>query len=280
MKLITLKLYSSIIDAEIDKGFLESHQISSFIKDDNIINTTGYINTFGGVKLQVKESELEEAIQILKQNTTLKSDKISLIFDIDGTLWNACPSSAKALTQGLKSLGENLELSSQQIESVAGRPYEECIETLLPGLMKKHPNLKNIFNEYEKEIIQKEGGVFYEGVIQGIKKLSEQYPIYLISNCQDWYLELFLKISQLTPYIQDYDCNGMSHLPKNEMISNMIQKHALQNAVYIGDTAGDEKAAAQANTTFIFAAYGFGQAQNPHLSFNSFQELVDHFDHE
>jgi phosphoglycolate phosphatase len=198
----------------------------------------------------------------------------ALIFDIDGTLWNACAASAKGWNNALVKLGIEQSVTAKQIESVAGLPFEDCIETLLPGLMNAHPHLLAALNEGELEVVEIEGGIFYEGVLDGIKLLSESHQIFLVSNCQDWYLKLFLELSGLEPLLAGYDCNGLSGLPKHDMLTNMISKYDLKNPVYIGDTASDEAACKQANLDFIHVSYGFGTTVNKCLSFDSFAAFV------
>jgi phosphoglycolate phosphatase len=201
----------------------------------------------------------------------------ALIFDIDGTLWNACAASAKGWNNALVKLGIEQTVTAKQIESVAGLPFEDCIETLLPGLMNAHPHLLSALNEAELEVVENEGGIFYEGVLDGIKLLSESHQIFLVSNCQDWYLKLFLELSGLEPFLDGYDCNGLSGFPKHQMLTNMISKYDLKNPVYIGDTASDEAACKQANLDFIHVCYGFGTTVNKCLSFDAFAALVGYF---
>jgi phosphoglycolate phosphatase len=198
----------------------------------------------------------------------------ALIFDIDGTLWNACAASAKGWNNALVKMGIEQTVTAKQIESVAGLPFEDCIETLLPGLMNAYPHLLAALNEAELEVVENEGGIFYEGVLDGIKLLSESHQIFLVSNCQDWYLKLFLELSGLEPLLAGYDCNGLSGLPKYDMLTNMISKYDLKNPVYIGDTASDEAACKQANLDFIHVSYGFGTTVNKCLSFDSFAAFV------
>lgn len=200
----------------------------------------------------------------------------ALIFDIDGTLWNACAASAKGWNNALVKLGIEQTVTDKQIESVAGLPFEDCIETLLPGLMNAYPHLLAALNEAELEVVEIEGGIFYEGVLDGIKLLSESHQIFLVSNCQDWYLKLFLELSGLEPLLAGYDCNGLSGLPKHDMLTNMKNKYDLKNPVYIGDTASDEAACKQANLDFIHVSYGFGTTVNKCLSFDSFAAFVDY----
>jgi phosphoglycolate phosphatase len=201
----------------------------------------------------------------------------ALIFDIDGTLWNASAASAKGWNNALVKMGIEQTVTAKQIESVTGLPFEDCIETLLPGLLSAHPHLLAALNEAELEVVEIEGGIFYEGVLDGIKLLSESHQIFLVSNCQDWYLKLFLELSGLKPFLISYDCNGLSGLPKHDMLTNMKNKSALKNPVYIGDTASDEAACKQANLDFIHVSYGFGTTVNKCLSFDSFAALVGYF---
>jgi phosphoglycolate phosphatase len=84
----------------------------------------------------------------------------ALIFDIDGTLWNACEASAKGWNTASIKLGIEKAVTAKQIESVAGLPFEDCIETLLPGLMSAHPHLPAALNEGELEVVENEGGIF------------------------------------------------------------------------------------------------------------------------
>jgi phosphoglycolate phosphatase len=201
----------------------------------------------------------------------------AIIFDIDGTLWNACPATAKAWNIGLNKLGIDKYITPEQVESVTGNPNETCIDLLLPRLKNKYPSLLATLEKYEMEVIKSEGGKFYDGVLEGIKELASDYRLFLVSNCQSWYLDLFLKLSGLKPYIAGFDCHGTSGKPKNEMLSNIKSNYFLNNPVYIGDTAGDENAAYLANIDFIHVLYGFGSSKKESRKFNSFAALLDYF---
>jgi phosphoglycolate phosphatase len=97
-----------------------------------------------------------------------------------------------------------------------------------------------------------------------------------VSNYQEWYLNLFLELSGLRPVISGFDCYGRSGLPKNEMLSKMKRNHFINNRVYIGDTASDEKAAELAGFAFIFASWGFGKPEGTPETVKSITELLDH----
>ncbi|PKL48720.1 MAG: hypothetical protein CVV42_08740 [Candidatus Riflebacteria bacterium HGW-Riflebacteria-2] len=200
----------------------------------------------------------------------------AVIFDIDGTLWNASQASATGWNAGLAKLNIDIKITVEQIESVAGNPYEKCVDILLPGLRERYPNLLETLNTCEIEVVKTAGGIFYAGVLEGIKTIADSYRIFLVSNCQDWYMKLFLQFSGLEPLLTGYDCHGMSEQPKHEMFARLISRFALKNPVYVGDTAGDERAAHLAGIDFIHAAYGFGSLTTGTVSCPSFPAVVVH----
>jgi phosphoglycolate phosphatase len=198
----------------------------------------------------------------------------ALIFDIDGTLWNASPASAKGWNLGLAKLGIDRKVSSEQIERVAGNPYEKCVDILLPGLRARYSALLDTLNDCEIEAVKSDGGEFFDGVMEGITQLASEHKIFLVSNCQEWYLNLFLDFSGFRSMLAGFDCHGMSGLPKNEMLSRIKNNHSLDNPVYIGDTASDETAAKLANIAFVYVSWGFGRPEGEPKTVHSFTELV------
>ncbi len=202
----------------------------------------------------------------------------AIIFDVDGTLWNACPATAKSWNQGLKKFGITANITAKQVEEVTGNPNEICIELVMPGLLKKYPPLLTTLKKTELEVIKAEGGTFYDGVIEGVKKLASSHKIFLVSNCPDWYMKLFLKFSGLEPVLAGFDCHGMSGKPKHEMLAKIKNNYCLNNPVYVGDTEGDESAANLAGMDFIHVSYGFGSPTKKAVNFNSFATLLDYFE--
>jgi len=206
----------------------------------------------------------------------MKND--SIIFDLDGTLWNACSTSAEGWNEGLKSLGITAKkVTTEDIARVVGKPYDQCIEILFPELVKEYKNLKEVLNLYEEKAVKGKGGIIYDGVAEGMEKLSKFYKLFIVSNCSEWYLELFFKFCDIKRYIKDATCYGKAQLSKDEMIVKIKNDYGLKNPVYIGDIAGDQKAANSAGVDFVHVAYGFGEPEMPCLSLPFFNDLVRHF---
>lgn len=100
--------------------------------------------------------------------------------------------------------------------------------------------------------IDARGGQIYAHVVDGIPRLRQDYKIFLVSNCQKWYLDAFFKHSQLRDLFDDVLCLGESGRTKKDNISEMVRRNALKNAVYIGDTHWDQEAAFYSGVKFIF----------------------------
>ena len=80
-KLITIATFSQEIEAHLSKIRLESEGIECFIADEYIVTMNWlYSNAVGGVKLKVKESDVERTIEILRQepvSTDSVGDRVS-----------------------------------------------------------------------------------------------------------------------------------------------------------------------------------------------------------
>ena len=67
-RLITIASFSQPIEAHLTKTRLEADGIECFIFDEHIVRMNWlYSNAIGGVKLQVKEPDVERSIEILQQ---------------------------------------------------------------------------------------------------------------------------------------------------------------------------------------------------------------------
>lgn len=201
----------------------------------------------------------------------------AIIFDLDGTLWDASGVTAAGWNNALVKMNlDQHQIDHVAVKNVSGKPFGECVEILFGNI----PGID--VNELEKQIDLEEEKIFttlqgeiYSGVEIGLPVLSEKYPLFLVSNCQSWYLQLFLDQFKLEKYFTDHDCNGNANQQKPEMIQGLIKKHNLQNALYVGDTTGDRNACLAAGVAFGYADYGFGEVDEADLTFRNFEELVD-----
>ena len=122
--------------------------------------------------------------------------------------------------------------------------------------------------------MEKEEGTLYGNVENVLQELSQKYKLYIVSNCQDGYIEVFYKYHNLEKYFLDYENPGRTGLSKGENINLIIERNNLSNPVYVGDTEGDLKAARFAGIPFVYAKYGFGQVSEYELVIDNFEDLL------
>jgi len=201
----------------------------------------------------------------------------ALIFDLDGTLWDAAAASTYGWNIALEKLGLTTRITVDDIRSVSGTPFDQCVATLLPELHPAAEATIAFIDEHERFGIEAVGGTLYEGVGEGLRALAARYRLFLVSNCPNWYLEAFFRITDLGSCFAGSDCHGASGLDKSNMLRVLSCKHGLDRALYVGDTQGDRNSAEAAGMEFAFASYGFGETSTPALSFSNFSELVERF---
>ncbi|MBT2638633.1 HAD family hydrolase [Bacillus sp. ISL-39] len=203
----------------------------------------------------------------------------SIIFDLDGTIWDPIDTVLSAWNNVIrKSNLINSELTRKDFEGTMGLQMNEISKKLFPALNDKERQ-KLIIDccEAEQSILEKNGGVLFYNVENVLKELFQKYKLYIVSNCQDGYIEAFYKSQRLDKYFLDFENPGRTGLSKGENINLVIQRNNLLNPVYVGDTQGDLEAARFANIPFIYAEYGFGQVSEYDKKVKSFEELLKVF---
>ena len=211
-------------------------------------------------------------------STTLKNKYDSIIFDLDGTLWDSTNNVAKAWQQAKEEVDYvKDDFTQATIRSITGMTYKAIFEKLLPYLTEeKREAFKAIAAKYELETLHTKGGDLYPELEETLKYLSANYKLYIVSNCQSGYIEVFFKTSGLEHYFGGHQCYGTKSLPKADNIRDIVNDHNLKSPVYVGDTMGDYKAATEAGVPFIFSAYGFGVVEEDQVAtLQQFGELRD-----
>lgn len=202
-----------------------------------------------------------------------------LIFDLDGTLWDCSRASTTAFNLAYKKFSISKRVSEDFIKSIIGKPSSECTEMLLDSVSAAmRPELSRCFDELEFEAVQKFAQMsLYDFVPEGIEALSENYKLFVVSNCDAPYLEIFHRHTSVGTMIKDSECFGRTRQLKYKNICALVERQKLTSPCYIGDTASDEDAAKKAGVPFFHVSYGFGQPNGTPLAFETFKELTQHF---
>jgi phosphoglycolate phosphatase len=213
-------------------------------------------------------------------DTSLKNKFDSIIFDLDGTLWDSTGNVALAWQEAIAQVDYVDEvMTREKVRSITGMAYNVIFDTLFPYLdVEKREELKALCAKSELDILHVKGGDLYPGLEETLHYLSNKYKLYIVSNCQSGYIEVFLNLSQMGHYFLGHQCYGTKGNPKAENIKDIMIDHGLKAPVYVGDTTGDYTSATKAGVPFIFANYGFGVVESGQIAtistFSALTELL------
>lgn len=200
----------------------------------------------------------------------------SIIFDVDGTLWDSTDIVAKAWTQYLRDEEHmDMDITSRKLMSLFGQLLPDIARALFPELSDSEQlRVIEACCQAEHEALLKECAPLYEDLEKVLQILSQKYPLFIVSNCQAGYIEVFLKATGFAKYFKGHLCPGDTGMAKAENISRIVRDFQLSSPVYVGDTMGDYQACQKAGVPFIFAAYGFGDVPDPYAVIQKPMDLI------
>ena len=209
---------------------------------------------------------------------------MNLIFDIDGTLWNTTGRVAIAWQKAADDMNIPCKpITGDILKKEFGKTMDVIAADLFPEVTdtKKLDELVTLCSSYESDILDALTEedlklIIYPGVVDTLYKLSEKHSLYIVSNCQIGYIELFMRKSGTEPVIKDHLCFGETLTDKGSSIMKLMERNGItaEDTLYIGDTRGDEESSRKAGIRFIHCGYGFGEAENPAYRISSPEELL------
>ena len=200
-----------------------------------------------------------------------------IIFDVDGTLWDAGVQVAEAWNFVLREKYPQVDkiISSKEIYANMGKTMKEFGDTLFPFLPQDlRGKVLDDCMDYENRYLEDHPGLLYPEVREVLRQLNWQYDLFIVSNCQRGYIEVLMRACGIQEYIRDIECFGNTGLSKGDNIRMVIDRNYLDECFYVGVTAMDGQAAAFAGIPFVFASYGFGRADEAVGTINSFADLL------
>lgn len=202
----------------------------------------------------------------------------SLIFDMDGTLWDAVDTYTDSWNLTFEKHAIKRTINRDDLMGLMGMEGKKLTKILMPDFDDDRAfNIYLDVNETRRQILPKSGGNMYSGVTEGIKQLSTKYKLFILSNCAVGIIPLFINWAGIGDDITDFMAYGENNMPKHYNMRLLIDKHQLGEPVYIGDTQGDAEQTSMAGIPFIFVTYGFGKTEDYQYKFDDFESLTTYY---
>ena len=200
----------------------------------------------------------------------------SLIFDIDGTLWDSRALVAEGYNIQLKAEGlDHLCTNAEVLRPLFGKVMTEIGDVLFASipLPERYELMERCMETENKYLFENECKIGYPLVKETMEALAKDHRLFIVSNSQCGYPELCMDKLGIRDLISGYLCFGDTGTCKGETIKTLMAKHGITDACYIGDTQGDYEAAVHANIPFVWCTYGFGTPDGYDVKVDSFAQL-------
>ena len=154
----------------------------------------------------------------------------SIIFDLDGTLWDSTEGICETWNQVLAGYPEvNQVITAENLHGCMGLQMRDIAEKLFPGHSHSLQNeLMEKCCELENEYLAEHGGILYPDLKSVLEILSGKYKLFVVSNCQKGYIESFFAAHDTSKYFTDIECYGNTDLSKGENNKLVIERNNLK----------------------------------------------------
>lgn len=202
----------------------------------------------------------------------------SLIFDMDGTLWDNVDTYVEAWNKGLSSLGHNKTVNRNDLIGLMGKDARKILDVILPNNTTEQQDVlfDAVLTAYQNLIPTMQPTIF-PYVKEGLEQLARHYPLFLLSNCEKGGLVNFMEYTKTTHLFTDYMEYGQNQKPKSINLKLLMMRNNIKQPVYVGDTESDSKEAKKAHIPFVYVTYGFGNTEHYTLKFDDFRKITEYF---
>lgn len=203
----------------------------------------------------------------------------SIIFDIDGTLWDSRALIAEGYNIQLRKEGlHHLQTNEAVLLQLFGRTMSDIADNLFPDLpSEERYALMDRCIESEDAYLNAHpcDTIAYPDISSTMEALAKKHRLFIVSNGQKGYPQLAARKLGVDHLITGCLSYGDTGKQKGETIRILMREHGITNAVYVGDTQGDYEATADAGIDFIWADYGFGKPEACHGTIHCFKDLLN-----
>lgn len=204
----------------------------------------------------------------------------SIIFDVDGTLWDSRALLAQAYNAQLQEEGiRGLHVTAELLKPLFGKPMNELADGLFGQIVpapERYALMDRCIARMDRHMEQHAGvHMGYPDLRPTVEKLKENHRLFIVSNGQKGYPQMAANKLGLADLMDGYLSWGDTGKSKGQTILQLMAQHGIESAVYIGDTQGDLEACREAGIPFIFTAFGFGQPEEYYAKVDRFAQLLE-----
>ena len=201
----------------------------------------------------------------------------SLIFDIDGTLWDSRQLVAEGYNIQLNKEGlSHLCVDAERLRPLFGKVMTEIADAILGSIdpSERYDLMERCMKTENDYLFANECRIGYPKVKETLENLAKKHRLFIVSNSQCGYPELCMDKLGISHLFEGHMCFGDTGTCKGETIKRLMEKHGIRSACYIGDTQGDLDASDYAGLPFVYCTYGFGQVTHYWKSVDAFEEIA------
>lgn len=184
----------------------------------------------------------------------------AIIFDMDGTLWDAVHSYCEVWNATYAALGSDRRVGYYDLRPLMGKPLGEIYTSVgAPEEESMRERFMRLLAENEAEMMPRLGGRLYDGAEETLRELRRRgVRLFMVSNCSATGLRNFLGFTGLGDVMEDALSLGATGRDKEMNLRYLRERYNLKSPVYVGDVQSDCDSTHAAGMAFVWAAYGFG----------------------
>lgn len=184
-----------------------------------------------------------------------------VVFDLDGTLMDTYPGVVVSFTKTEQELGLR-HLSDNELRSVIGPALEDSFYRLYGLEGEDNQRALDVFNRLYATLEGAGNSPFYPGVLEMLKELKARGCKLSIATMKPWmFTRICLEAKGVSDLFDSVACyQDNSGVSKAELILQTLKEMggSPEEAIMLGDTAGDGRGAADSGLDFAAVTWGFG----------------------
>lgn len=211
----------------------------------------------------------------------------AVLFDMDGTLLQteklATPAFLRTFDDLRKQqLWDGRTPTESELTNVLGMTLEDLWKTLLPDANHEVKLVADrLMLQHELDLLKEGITDLYPGVREVLRELkSKDVSLFVASNGLEKYIDAVCEHFGLKAVFTDlYSAGRFQTKSKNDLVSQLINDYAIQQAVMVGDRRSDVEAGKANQLLTIGCDFGFakpGELEQADQIITQFDQLITH----